>query len=72
MFFWDLRDLIRREIGLALASKNKVKVDLFLGYSDFRRDAKFNLGLLDLKNRCYFLIFSLYTRNMIFYCHQSI
>lgn len=40
MFFSDVRVLIRREIGLALAAKHKVKVDLFLGYSDFRHDPK--------------------------------
>lgn len=40
MFFSDVRVLIRRDIGLALAAKHKVKIDLFLGYSDFRRDPK--------------------------------
>lgn len=40
MFFSDVRVLIRREIGLALAAKHKVKIDLFLGYSDFRHDPK--------------------------------
>lgn len=40
MFFSDVRVLIRREIGLALAAKHKVKVDLLLGYRDFRHDPK--------------------------------
>lgn len=40
MFFSDVRVLIRREIGLTLAAKHKVKVDLFVGYSDFRHDPK--------------------------------